>query len=80
VVTTATTVTVGFNGGAQSPAKTIAAGGVYFDLIPGVALTLQADAVTAETNYFLVDAQSPAAPVGIAVNPSTLQILMGGIG
>lgn len=80
VVTTATTVTVGYNGGAQSAAKTIAAGGVYFDIIPGVAFTCQASAVTAETNYFLVDTQEPAAPVGIAVNSSTLQILMGGIG
>ncbi len=79
VVTTATTVTVGFNGGAQSPAMTIAAGGVYFTIIPGVALTCQGSAVTAETNYFLVDTQQPAAPVGIAVNPSTLQILMGGV-
>jgi hypothetical protein len=80
VVTTATTVTVGFNGGSQSAAKTIAAGGVYLDIIPGVALTCQAGAVTAETNYFLVGTQEPAAAVGIAVNASTLQILMGGIG
>ena len=80
VVTTATTVTVGFNGGAQSAAKTIAASGVYFDIIPGVAMTCQASAVTAETNYFLVDTQEPAAPAGIAVNATTLQILMGGIG
>ena len=80
VVTTAATVTVGFNGGAQSAAMPIAAGGVYFDIIPGVALTCEGDAVTAETNYFLVDTQEPAGPVGIAVNTSTLQILMGGIG
>lgn len=80
VVTTATTVTVGFNGGAQSAAKTIAAGSVYFDIIPGAAMTTQAETVTAETNYYLVDTQEPAAPVGIAVNESTLQILMGGIG
>jgi hypothetical protein len=80
VVTTATTVTVGFNGGAQSAAKTIEAGAVYFDIIPGAALTTQADAVTAETNYFVVGAQELAAPVGIAINESTLQILMGGIG
>lgn len=80
VVTTATTVTVGFNGGAQSAAKTIAAGAVYFDIIPGMALTTEAEAVTAETNYFVVGAQELTAPVGIAINESTLQILMGGIG
>lgn len=78
VVTTATTATVGFNGGAQSPARTISAGGTVFDLIPGIALTFEADAVTAETNYLLVDARELASPVGIAVNESTLQILMGG--
>ena len=80
LVTTATSVTVGFNGGAQSAAKTIAAGSVYFDIIPGVALTTQASAVTAETNRYLVDTQEFAAPVGIAVNEITLQLLMGGIG
>ncbi len=80
LVTTATTVTAGFNGGAQSAAKAIAAGGVYFDIVPGIALTTQGSSVTAETNRFLVDTQEPAAPVGIAVNRTTLQILMGGIG
>jgi hypothetical protein len=80
VVTTATTVTVGLNGSAQSAAKTITAGAVYFDIIPGAALTTEADAVTAETNYFVVGAQELTAPVGIAVNETTLQILMGGIG
>jgi hypothetical protein len=80
VVTTATTVTVGFNGSAQSAAMTIAAGAVYFDIIPGMALTTQGSAVTAETNYFVVGTQELAAPVGIAINESTIQILMGGIG
>jgi hypothetical protein len=80
LVTTATTVTVGFNGGAQSAAKTIAAAGVYYDIIPGIALTTQGSAVTAETNRYLVDAQEQTAPVGIAVNETTLQLLMGGIG
>jgi len=80
LVTTATSVTVGFNGGAQSAAKTIAAANVYFDIIPGAALTTQGTAVTAETNRCLVDTQEFAAPVGIAVNEITLQLLMGGIG
>jgi len=80
LVTTADSVTVGFNGSAQSPAKAIAAAGVYFDIIPGVALTTQDTAVTAETNYYNVDVQELAAPVGIAVNSTTLQVLIGGIG
>ena len=80
LVTTATTVTVGFNGAAQSAAKTIAASNVYYDIIPGVALTTEASAVTAETNYYNVDTQELTAPVGIAVDATTLQILMGGIG
>lgn len=80
LVTTETTVTVGFNGSDQSAAKTVAASNVYFDVIPGVALTTEASSVTAETNYYLVDSQELAAPVGIAVNETTLQILMGGIG
>jgi len=80
LTTTATTVTVGFNGGAQSAAKTIAAGNVYFDIIPGASLTTESGTVTAETNRYLVDTQSLAAPVGIAVDSTTLQILMGGIG
>jgi len=78
LVTTATTVTVGFNGGSQSAAKTIAADGVYFDIIPGAVLTAETSAVTAETNYYLVDGQEPVAPVGIAVNETTLQVSMGG--
>jgi len=80
LVTTATTVTVGFNGASQSAAKTIAASNVYYDIIPGVALTTEASSVTAETNYYLVDTQELTAPVGIAVNATTLQILMGGMG
>lgn len=80
LVTTATTVTVGFNGSAQSAAMTIAAGAVYFNIIPGVALTTQGSAITAENNYFVVGTQELAAPVGIAINESTIQILMGGIG
>jgi len=80
LVTTSNTVTVGFNGSAQSAAKSIAADGVYFDVVPGVALTTQSTAVTAETNYYNVDAQELAAPVGIAVNSTTLQVLIGGIG
>lgn len=80
LVTTATSITVGFNGADQSAAKTIAASNVYFDIIPGVALTTEASAVTAETNYYNVDTQEPAAPAGIAVNETTLQILLGGIG
>ena len=80
VVTTATTATVGFNGSAQSAAKVIAADGVYFDIIPGMVMTAETSAVTAETNYFNVDAQELAAPVGIAVNSTTLQVLIGGIG
>ncbi len=80
LVTTAATVTAGFNGGAQSAARTIAAGESYFDVIPGIILTTEGGAVTAETNRILVDTQEYAAPVGIAVNATTLQILMGGIG
>ena len=80
LVTTATTVTVGFNDAAQSAAKTIAADEVYYDIIPGVAMTTQSTAVTAETNYFNVDTQELTAPVGIAVNSTTLQVLTGGIG
>jgi len=80
LVTTADTVTVGFNGSDQSAAKSIAASSVYFDIIPGVALTTEATAVTAETNYYLVDTQVPVPPVGIAVDETTLQILMGGMG
>lgn len=78
IVTTATTVTVGFNGGAQSDAKTIAAAGIYFDIIPGLSMTFQSSAVTAETNYIAVDVQDQAAPCGIAVNSTTLQVYMGG--
>jgi hypothetical protein len=80
LVTTATSVTVGFNGGAQSVARSVTANGVYFDIIPGCALTFEASAITPETNYFLVDTQELAAPVGLAINETTLQILMGGIG
>lgn len=80
LVTTSSTVTVGFNGDGQSAAKTISAGNVYFDIISGIALSTESGTVTAETNYYLVDNQELAAPVGIAVNETTLQILMGGIG
>ena len=80
LVTTATTVTVGFNNAAQSAAKTIAADTVYYDIIPGAALTTQSTAVTAETNYYNIDTQELTAPVGIAVNSTTLQVLIGGIG
>ena len=80
LVTTATSVTVGLNGGDQSAAKTIAADKVYFDIIPGASLTTETGAVTAETNRYMLDTQMPAAPVGIAVDTTTLQILMGGIG
>ncbi len=69
VVTTATTVTVGFNGSAQSAAKVIAAGGVYFDIIPGFVFTAEADAVTAETNYYLVDAAEPVKVAGVLAEP-----------
>jgi hypothetical protein len=69
VVTTATTVTVGFNGSAQSAAKTIAAGGVYFDIIPGFVFTAEADAVTAETNYYLVDVAEPVEVAGVLAEP-----------
>ncbi len=78
VITTADTASVGFNGGAQSPERAVSAGGTVFDLIPGVALTFEAGAVTAETSYLLVSARELAAPAGFAVNESTLQILMGG--
>ncbi len=80
LVTTSGSVTVGFNGSGQSAAKTIAAGEVYYDIIPGAALTAEDTTITAETNYYNVDAQQLTAPVGIAVNSTTLQILMGGIG
>ncbi len=80
LVTTSDSVTVGFNGSSQSAAKTIAVDGVYFDIIPGVALTVQSTAITAETNYYDVDTQELTAPVGIAVNSTTLQVLIGGIG
>ncbi|MCE5248990.1 hypothetical protein LLG96_02090 [bacterium] len=80
LVTTGSTVTVSFNGGAASAAKPIVADGVYFDIIPGVAMTVQGTSITAETNHFLVDTQELTAPVGIAVDSTTLQILMGGIG
>ncbi|MDP2984121.1 MAG: hypothetical protein Q8O92_12430 [Candidatus Latescibacter sp.] len=80
VETTASSVMFRFNGGALSAAMTIAAGKVYFDIIPGMALTTQGSAVTAETNYFVIGTQELAAPVGIAINESTIQILMGGIG
>lgn len=80
VATTATTATCAFNGGAASPALTIAAGTVRTDIVPGAALTLESGAVTAETNRFNVDTQELSAPVGIAVDETTLQILMGGIG
>lgn len=80
LVTTSSTVTVSFNGGSASATKTIAAGNVYYDIIPGVALTTQSSSVTAETNYYLVDTQELAAPAGIAVDETTLQILMGGAG
>ena len=80
LVTTSNSVTVGFNGSSQSAAKTIAAGEIYYDIIPGVALTVQDTSITAETNYFNVDTQELTAPVGIAVNSTTLQVLIGGIG
>ena len=80
LVTTASTVTVGFNDATQSAAMGIAADGVYFDIVPGMVFTAETSAVTAETNYYLVDTQELAAPVGIAVNSSTLKILMGGMG
>ena len=80
LVTTSSTVTVGFNGSSASAAKTIAAGGVYYDIIPGVAMTVQGTSITAETNYYLVDTQGLTMPVGIAIDSTTLQILMGGMG
>lgn len=80
VTTTQTSAAIAFNGGGDSPAVTVAAGDVRLDLLPGAALTFEDDAITAETNRFCVDSQSPAAPVGIAVDETTLQILMGGIG
>ena len=80
LVTTSTSVTVGFNGSSQSGAKTIEAGKVYYDIIPGIALTTEGSSVTAETNYYLVDVQELTAPVGIAINESTLQVFMGGMG
>jgi hypothetical protein len=80
LVTTSNSVTVGFNNSAQSEAKTIAAGDVYYDIIPGVAMTVQDTSITAETNFFNVDSQELTAPVGIAINSTTLQVLIGGIG
>ena len=80
LVTTSNSVTVGFNDASQSAAKTIAASEVYFDIIPGVAMTVQDTSITAETNFFNVDTQELTAPVGIAVNSTTLQVLIGGIG
>jgi len=80
LVSTATNVSVGINGASQSAAKTIAAGENYFDIVPGAAVGTEAGAVTAETNYVLVSAQSPVAPVGLAVNDTTLQVFMGGNG
>lgn len=80
LVTTSSSVTVGFNGDDQSAAKTIAAGGVYFDIIPGIAVTAESGTITAETNVFNVDTRDLTMPVGIAVNATTLQVLMGGIG
>jgi hypothetical protein len=80
LVTTSTSVTVGFNDLAQSAARTIAADGVYYDIIPGIALTAETSSITAETNYYNVDTQELTAPVGIAVNSTTLQVLIGGIG
>lgn len=80
LVTTSNSVTVGFNDASQSAAKTIAAGEVYYDIIPGAAMTVQDTSITAETNFFNVDTQELTAPVGIAVNSTTLQVLIGGIG
>ena len=80
LATTSNSVTVGFNNAAQSAAKTIAAGGVYFDIIPGVAMTVESSSITSETNFFNIDTQELTAPVGIAVNATTLQVLLGGIG
>ena len=80
LVTTSSQVTVEFNGSAPSWTMNISPGSVYFTIIPGMELKTQSGAVTAETNYFLVGNQELAAPVGIAINESTIQILMGGIG
>lgn len=80
LVTTASSVSAGFNGGAQCAAKTVSTSSVYYDVIPGVAISFQGTAITAETNYFNVGAGELAAPAGIALNETTLQILMGGIG
>ncbi|MFC1538722.1 hypothetical protein ACFL6H_04800 [Candidatus Latescibacterota bacterium] len=80
LVTTSSSVTVGFNDLEQSAAKTIAAGEVYYDIIAGIAMTAESSAITAETNYYNVDTQELTAPVGIAVNATTLQVLIGGIG
>ena len=80
LVTTSSSVTVSFNGGSASAARGISAGDVCFDIIPGVALTMQSGTITAETNRFLVDTQELTAPVGIAVDEITLQVLMGGAG
>jgi hypothetical protein len=80
LTTTSNSVTAGFNGSSQSAAKSISAGGVYFDIIPGFSLTAQGSSVTAETNEYNVDVQRPSAPVGIAIDTTTLQVLMGGIG
>ena len=80
LLTTSSSVTVAFNGGAASAAKTISAGEVYYDIIPGIALTTQSSSITAETNHYLVDTQELTAPVGVAVDETTLQILLGGIG
>ncbi|MBN1292548.1 MAG: hypothetical protein JXB48_11975 [Candidatus Latescibacteria bacterium] len=80
LVTTSSSVTVGFNGGSASAARGISAGDVCYDIIPGVALTIQSGTITAETNHFLVDTQELTAPVGIAVDETTLQVLLGGAG
>ncbi len=80
VTTTGNSATVAHNGGSASPAMTIAAGNVRPGIIPGLVLSFESETVTAETNYILVDSRRPLATVGIAIDETTLQVLMGGIG
>lgn len=80
LVSTATTATVSFNGGTDFPTYGIAASQMFFELIPGIGLTTESGTVTSETNYYLVDTQELAVPIGIAVNETTLQVFMGGMG
>jgi len=80
IITTATTATISYNGGTNFPTNGITASQVFFELIPGISLTTESGTVTSETNYYLIDTQELTVPVGIAVNETTLQVFMGGMG